>query len=119
MRETDGGIRLSLMSNAVWRKSLVNSIEVSSVSSPRTSNEAHWNLIDLQGVGCCLERTYYSQRSRKDGGGGRGWKSTKGTHGSVTMTVKRTRVLTALNNGIRNEPGRVCVMINITHENRG
>lgn len=70
MQETDGGIRLSLMSNAVGQKLLRNSIEVSSLSSPRTSNEAHWTLIDLQGVGCCLERTYYSQRSRKDGVGG-------------------------------------------------
>lgn len=68
MRETDEGIRLSLMSNAVWRKLLRNSIVVSSLSSLRTSNEAHWTLIDLQGVGCCLEQTYYSQRSRKDGG---------------------------------------------------
>lgn len=70
MRETDGGIRLSVMSDAVGRKLLRNSIEASSLSSPRTSNEAHWTLIDLQGVGCCLERTYYSQHSRKDGGGG-------------------------------------------------
>lgn len=72
MRETDGGIRLSLMSNAIGRKLLRNSIEVASLSSPRTSNEAHWTLIDLQGVGCCLERTYYSQHSRKDRGWGGG-----------------------------------------------
>lgn len=70
MRETDGGIRLSLTSDAIGRKLLRNSIEVSSLSSPQTSNEAHWTLIDLQGVGCCLERTYYSQHSRKDRGCG-------------------------------------------------